>query len=56
MRTGKAFKQSFELCTLAVGLEGDERWKIALLLMLAGYSALDVCNTFVFTEEGKGQV
>lgn len=49
----KAFKQSFELYALAIGLDGNERRKIALLLTVAGRGALDVYNTFVFTEEEK---
>lgn len=49
----KAFKQSFELYALAIGLDGNERRKNALLLTVAGRSALDVYNTFVFTEEEK---
>ncbi|KAG7483120.1 hypothetical protein JOB18_039750 [Solea senegalensis] len=49
----KAFKQRFELYMLAIGLEGDERRKIALLLTIAGRGALDVYNTFDFTEEER---
>ena len=49
----RAFKQSFELYTLAIGLGDDERRKIALLLTVAGRSALDVYNTFVFTDAEK---
>ena len=48
----KAFKQSFELYSLAIGLRNEER-KIALLLTVAGRAALDVYNTFVFTEEER---
>ncbi len=49
----KVFKQSFELYVLAIGLEGDDKRKIALLLTVAGCSALDVYNTFVFTDDQK---
>lgn len=49
----KVFKQSFELYVLAIGLEGDDKRKIALLLTVAGRSALDVYNTFVFTDDQK---
>lgn len=45
--------QSFEIYALAIGLDGSEWRKIALLLTVAGRSALDVCNTFVFTEDEK---
>ncbi|KAF7646309.1 hypothetical protein LDENG_00190110 [Lucifuga dentata] len=38
---------------LAIGLEGDEKQKIALLLTVAGRSALDVYNMFILTEEEK---
>ncbi|XP_076830306.1 uncharacterized protein LOC143476162 isoform X2 [Brachyhypopomus gauderio] len=48
----KRFKQSFELYSLAIGLETEER-KVALLQTVAGRAALDVYNTFVFTEEEK---
>lgn len=51
----KYFKQSFELYALAVGLEADERRKIALLLTVAGRGALEVYNTFVFSEEEKNK-
>ncbi len=48
----KSFKQSFELYLLATGLERDnDRRKIALLLTVAGRSAIDVFNTFQFSEE-----
>ncbi|XP_041665971.1 uncharacterized protein LOC121524587 [Cheilinus undulatus] len=49
----RVFKQSFELYTPAIGLENDQRRKIALLLSVAGRSALEVYNTFVFTEDEK---
>lgn len=49
----EAFKQSFEVYTLAIRLKGDDQWKIALLLTVAGRSALDVYNMFVLTEEEK---
>ncbi|KAK7939091.1 hypothetical protein WMY93_002417 [Mugilogobius chulae] len=48
----KAFRQSFELYLLAAGLEKEaEPRKIALLLTVAGRSALDVYNTFQFASE-----
>lgn len=47
------FKQSFELYTLAIGLEDDEKRRIALLLTVAGRGALDVYNTFAFTDDEK---
>ncbi|KAJ8366952.1 hypothetical protein AAFF_G00336410 [Aldrovandia affinis] len=47
----KAFKQSFELYVLAIGLdEREERRRIALLLTVAGRVAVDVFNTFEFPE------
>lgn len=50
----KAFRQSFELYLLAIGLdERNDRRKIALLLTVAGRAALDVYNTFVFSEEER---
>lgn len=50
----KRFKQSFELYSLAIGLQNEER-KIALLLTVAGRAALDVYNTFTFTEHEEGK-
>lgn len=47
----KVFKQSFQLYMLAIGLQGNDKRKIALLLTVAGRGALDVHNTFVFTED-----
>lgn len=38
---------------LAIGLQGNDKRKIALLLTVVGRSALDVCNTFVFTDNQK---
>ncbi|KAJ8351993.1 hypothetical protein SKAU_G00234690 [Synaphobranchus kaupii] len=50
----KTFRQCFEFYLLAVGInEDDDRCKIALLLTVAGRSALDVYNTFVFTAAQK---
>ena len=49
----KVFKQSFELYMLAIGLQGNDKRKIALLLTVAGRSALDVYNTFTFTDDQK---
>ncbi|KAJ8404507.1 hypothetical protein AAFF_G00337740 [Aldrovandia affinis] len=47
----KAFKQSFELYVLAIGLdEREEHRRIALLLTVAGRAAVDVFNTFEFPE------
>lgn len=48
----KVFRQSFELYLLAAGLDDeDDQRKIALLLTVAGRAALDVYNTFIFTNE-----
>ncbi|KAJ8405506.1 hypothetical protein AAFF_G00319790 [Aldrovandia affinis] len=52
----KAFKQSFELYVLAIGLdEREERRRIALLLTVAGRAAVDVFNTFEFPEGDSGK-
>lgn len=38
---------------LTIGLQGNDKRKIALLLTVAGCSALDMYNTSVFTEKEK---
>lgn len=49
----RVFKQCSELYALAIELEENEQRKIALLLTVAGRSALDMYNTFVFTKDEK---
>ena len=52
----KRFKQRFQLYLQAIG--GDDKsdsQKIAMLLTVAGSSAIEVYNTFTFTEEEAGK-
>ena len=51
----RKFKQEFELYLVATGLDTKtSRHKIALLLHVARKQAIDVYNTFSFTEEEDG--
>ena len=51
----RKFKQEFELYLIATGLDTKtSRQKIALLLHVARKQAIEVYNTFSFTEEENG--
>ena len=51
----RKFKQEFELYLIATGLDTKtSRQKIALLLHVARKQAIEVYNTFSFTEEEDG--
>ena len=51
----RKFKQEFELYLVATGLDTKtSRQKIALLLHVARKQAIEVYNTFSFTEEEDG--
>lgn len=50
-----SFRQSFEFYSLAVGLQDQDRRKVALLLTVAGRGALELFNTFTLTEQEKNR-
>ena len=52
----RKFKQEFELYMLAAGHDGKpSKQKIALLLHVARKQAIEVYNTFAFSEEEEGE-
>ena len=53
----RRFKQGFELYMSAINAdEKPEKQKIAIFLTVAGQEAIDVFNTFTFTEEQKDKI
>ncbi|KAJ8039591.1 hypothetical protein HOLleu_17362 [Holothuria leucospilota] len=51
----KRFKQKFLLYLTAAGYEGKEaKMKTSLLLHVIGEEALDIYNTFTFTNDAEG--